>query len=193
MRNNDPNLIHVMESQMTAIVQLWSGREARALREAKRMSIKAFAAHLGVSERMVAKWEAAGETIHPRPVNQAALDTSLACSGADVQERFKRFTNTFSRSNSENLISDFTPLSVDDSHQIRHPVDGKLMALITEGIFLSGADDEPIWLPAFYVDLFPTPISTMPVSLRLPPAKHQATGRNQKVHRTTSLITRLYS
>ncbi|MGI9001017.1 MAG: SUMF1/EgtB/PvdO family nonheme iron enzyme [Pseudonocardia sp.] len=141
---------------MPAIVQLWSGREARALREAKRMSIRAFAAHLGVSERMIAKWEAAGESIHPRPVNQAALDTSLGCSGTDVQERFGRFTNTSFRPASEDLVSDFTSLSVDNNHQIRHPVDGKLMTLISEGIFFSGVDDEPIWLPAFYVDLFPT-------------------------------------
>jgi hypothetical protein len=53
------------------------------------MSLREFAVHLGVSDRMVSKWEAAGERIHPRPVNQAALDTSLAQSDLDVQERFK--------------------------------------------------------------------------------------------------------
>ncbi|ONH24586.1 hypothetical protein CcI156_15465 [Frankia sp. CcI156] len=52
------------------------------------MSLQAFAAHIGVSERMVSKWEAGSNTITPRPVNQAALDTSLACSPASVQERF---------------------------------------------------------------------------------------------------------
>ena len=44
---------------MVAVTQ-WSGREAKALRLARRMSVSAFAAHLGVSDRMVAKWEAAG-------------------------------------------------------------------------------------------------------------------------------------
>lgn len=41
------------------------------------MSVREFADHLGVSDRVVSKWEAAGERIRPRPVNQAALDTSL--------------------------------------------------------------------------------------------------------------------
>lgn len=55
----------------------WTGAEIRALREARRMSVRAFAAHLGVSDRMVSKWEARPD-IRPRPMNQAALDTSLA-------------------------------------------------------------------------------------------------------------------
>jgi DNA-binding XRE family transcriptional regulator len=45
---------------MTA-VQSWSGVEIRALREAKRMSLRDFAAHLGVSERMISRWEAGRE------------------------------------------------------------------------------------------------------------------------------------
>ena len=52
--------------------------EVRALREAKRMSIREFAAHLGISERMVSKWEAGREAIHPRPVNQAASTRASA-------------------------------------------------------------------------------------------------------------------
>ncbi|MGH3468647.1 MAG: helix-turn-helix domain-containing protein, partial [Thermocrispum sp.] len=55
-------------------VRHWTGREVRALRAAQRMSIREFAAHLGVSDRMVSKWEAAGEHFQPRPMNQAALD-----------------------------------------------------------------------------------------------------------------------
>ncbi|WP_040838817.1 helix-turn-helix domain-containing protein [Nocardia brevicatena] len=74
------------------MVGQWSGREARALREAKRMSIREFAAHLGVHERLVSKWEAGGEGIHPRPVNQAALDTCLARSDEIVQARFAELT-----------------------------------------------------------------------------------------------------
>jgi hypothetical protein len=52
------------------------------------MSVREFAAHLGVSDRMVSKWEAAGESIHPRPMNQAALDTSLAQCTPEAQARF---------------------------------------------------------------------------------------------------------
>ncbi|APE38892.1 hypothetical protein BOX37_31040 [Nocardia mangyaensis] len=66
----------------------WTGREARALRDAKRMSIREFAAHLGVHERLVSKWEAGGARVRPRPVNQAALDTSLARSDDVVRARF---------------------------------------------------------------------------------------------------------
>ncbi|BAD60280.1 hypothetical protein NFA_54280 [Nocardia farcinica IFM 10152] len=70
------------------MVRQWSGRETRALRDAKRMSIREFAAHLGVHERLVSKWEAGGSRVHPRPVNQAALDTSLARSDEVVRARF---------------------------------------------------------------------------------------------------------
>ncbi|MCA1606326.1 MAG: helix-turn-helix domain-containing protein, partial [Acidobacteria bacterium] len=75
-----------------ATVQRWTGIEVRALREAQRMSIREFAAHLGVSERMISKWEAGRESIRPRPVNQAALDTSLARCDPDTQARFSFLT-----------------------------------------------------------------------------------------------------
>ncbi|MFC9893516.1 XRE family transcriptional regulator [Nocardia sp. NPDC127579] len=52
------------------------------------MSIREFAAHLGVHDRLVSKWEAGGPRVHPRPVNQAALDTSLARSDDVVRARF---------------------------------------------------------------------------------------------------------
>nr|WP_280436204.1 helix-turn-helix transcriptional regulator [Nocardia carnea] len=74
------------------MVGQWSGKEARALREAKRMSIREFAAHLGVHERLVSKWEAGGDRVHPRPVNQAALDTCLARSDDVERNRFAALT-----------------------------------------------------------------------------------------------------
>ncbi|MFQ6328420.1 XRE family transcriptional regulator [Nocardia sp. CWNU-33] len=52
------------------------------------MSLREFAAHLGVHERLVSKWEAGGARVHPRPINQAALDTSLARSDDVVRARF---------------------------------------------------------------------------------------------------------
>jgi hypothetical protein len=55
------------------------------------MSIRDFADHLGVSDRLVSKWEAAGDRIHPRPVNQAALDTSLSRCDPVTKARFLRF------------------------------------------------------------------------------------------------------
>jgi transcriptional regulator with XRE-family HTH domain len=66
----------------------WTGREVKLLREARRLSVREFAAHLGVSDRMVSKWEAGGANIRPRPVNQAALDTSLRRADSGAQELF---------------------------------------------------------------------------------------------------------
>lgn len=58
------------------------------------MSIREFAAHLGVHERLVSKWEAGGDRVHPRPVNQAALDTCLARSDDVERGRFAALTAT---------------------------------------------------------------------------------------------------
>lgn len=69
-----------------ATVERWTGDEVKALRQAKRMSLEDFAEHLGVSDRMVSKWEARGETMRIRPANQAALDTSLARSTLQIRE-----------------------------------------------------------------------------------------------------------
>jgi len=100
---------------------------------------------------MISKWEAGGTAIHPRPVNQAALDTSLACSSADVQHRFKLALD--SEATLDESPAPTLPLSEPD--QIRHPVDGRLMALVNAGIYLAGTANEPVWLPAYYIDVFP--------------------------------------
>jgi formylglycine-generating enzyme required for sulfatase activity len=150
---------------MTTTVQRWSGREVRALREAKRMSIRDFAGHLGVSERMISKWEAGGERLIPRPVNQSALDTSLASSSSDVQARFADNLGLTPQA----LAAQEAPMTkpgasgpdeesipVGDENQVRHPVDGKLMTLVDAGVFFAGEHNEPIYLPAFYIDVYPT-------------------------------------
>lgn len=72
----------------TGCVFVWTGHEVRLLREARRMSIREFAVHLGVSDRMVSKWEAGGRSIRPRPINQQALDTSLRQADPDAREWF---------------------------------------------------------------------------------------------------------
>lgn len=72
-------------------VHEWTGREARALRLAKRLSVRAFAEHLGVAVRTVSKWEAHSTEITPRPDTQALLDTVLTRANADEQARFQRF------------------------------------------------------------------------------------------------------
>jgi hypothetical protein len=53
-----------------------------------RLSIRAFAAHLGVDARTVDKWEARGATITLLPDNQALMDTALSRAPEDVKTRF---------------------------------------------------------------------------------------------------------
>ncbi len=115
------------------------------------MSIREFAAHLGVSERMISKWEAGRENIRPRPVNQAALDTSLARCDPDTQARFSFLTGgSLVTEESRGAVTE----PIGGSH-VRHPVDGRLMAKVDGSVFLSGPGNEPIWLPTFYIDVYP--------------------------------------
>lgn len=132
-------------------VERWSGVEVRALRDAKRMSIREFAAHLGVSERMISKWEAAGENINPRPVNQAALDTCLARCDPDTQARFAHLTGDSLVPKAESDTSS-APIG---SSQIRHPMDGSPMVKVDGSVFLSGPSNDATWLPAYYIDVYP--------------------------------------
>jgi len=66
----------------------WTGHEARALRLALRLSVRAFAERLGVATRTVSKWEKAGKTTTPWPDSQAILDTTLAHAPDEAKARF---------------------------------------------------------------------------------------------------------
>jgi transcriptional regulator with XRE-family HTH domain len=72
-----------------ATVHHWTGLEARALRLALRMSVRAFAEHLGVGVRTISKWEKLLSSTEPRPDTQAILDTALARADAAVHLRFE--------------------------------------------------------------------------------------------------------
>ncbi|WP_327703430.1 hypothetical protein [Streptomyces decoyicus] len=72
-----------------ATVHHWSGLEARALRLALRLSVRAFAEHLGVAVRTVSKWDKLATATEPRPDTQAVLDTALARADAAVHLRFE--------------------------------------------------------------------------------------------------------
>jgi len=141
---------------VAATVRRWSGREVRALRHARRMSIREFARNLGVSDRMVSKWEAAGECIHPRPINQEALDTFFARSSPDVQQRFALLVADARQQPSPANAGPASAVLASDGRHVRHPVDGKLMTLVEPGVFLRGRDNEPTWIDAFCIDVFPT-------------------------------------
>jgi formylglycine-generating enzyme required for sulfatase activity len=115
------------------------------------MSLREFAAHLGVSERMISKWERAGRSINPRPVNQAALDTCLARSDPDAKARFAHLTggSLVPRDAGEAYAE---PIG---SSQVRHPNDGSPMVKVDGSVFLSGPSNQPVWLPAYYLDVHP--------------------------------------
>lgn len=70
-------------------VRTWTGREAKLLRTARRLSLRDFAARLGIGVRTLNKWEARGSTITPLPYMQAILDTALQQASEDEQARFK--------------------------------------------------------------------------------------------------------
>lgn len=134
-----------------ATVQHWTGSEVRKLRNAKRMSLKEFAAHLGISERQISNWEKAGEDITPRPVNQAALDTCLNRSDPETQARFSHLVGD-SLTEGSDPERNVEPIG---SSKVQHPADGSLMVKVDASVFLSGPSNEPVWMAAFYLDVHP--------------------------------------
>lgn len=73
-------------------VHRWTGREAKLLREASRLSIRDFADRLGVGARTINKWEARLADITPLPQMQQVLDTALAQATDDVKAWFAAAT-----------------------------------------------------------------------------------------------------
>lgn len=69
------------------VVGRWTGRESRALREALRMSVRAFAEYLGMSTASVTCWEN-GNPTPLRLATQAVLDQALKLADAEVKARF---------------------------------------------------------------------------------------------------------
>jgi hypothetical protein len=74
-------------------VDRWTGREAKLLREALRLSVRSFAAWLGVGVRTVNKWEARQADITPRPHMQEVLDTALSRASDEATARFAAATH----------------------------------------------------------------------------------------------------
>lgn len=70
-------------------VRVWTGEEAGVLRRALRLSVRAYAEHLGVAVRTVSKWEQLGASVQPRPDTQAILDTALERASSADRLRFQ--------------------------------------------------------------------------------------------------------
>jgi transcriptional regulator with XRE-family HTH domain len=105
------------------------------------MSVRGFAAYLGVSHRAVSKWEAAGHRLTPRLETQAMLDTALGRATIDALARFELALSVApalgSAGTSVDIVDSAFPVITQE-----HPVDSKLMTLIPAGDFLFGATDE---------------------------------------------------
>ncbi|GGZ82063.1 hypothetical protein ACFOOM_22280 [Streptomyces echinoruber] len=116
---------------MTGVAR-WTGREVKAFRLATRMNGRDFAAEVGVSHRMLVKWEKRGETITPRAMYQSALDTMLAVAGPAVQERFATLIT-------EQAAAAHDPRAEQllrrEAQYVKSPVGGKLMVPVEEGIY----------------------------------------------------------
>lgn len=75
-------------------VEVWTGFEAKQLRDALRLTVVVFASSLGISPRTVNKWEARGRGITPLPEMQAVLDTALRQAPEETQRRFHASINS---------------------------------------------------------------------------------------------------
>lgn len=137
---------------MTAVTR-WTGREVLLLRQALRLSGRDFAARVGISSRQLVNWERRGESITPHPGNQAALDTLLSTSPPEAQWRFAQCLTEQAASGHDERVEE---LLRRDPRTTRHPIDGKVMVLVEEGIFLSGPKDRSTWLDAYRIDVYPT-------------------------------------
>ncbi|WP_406003398.1 hypothetical protein [Streptomyces sp. NBC_00829] len=131
----------------------WTGHEAGLLRKAMRLTGKAFAGLVGVNPRQIPRWESRGETLELSLANQAALDTVLSQATREVQQRFASLLTERAAFEHDERAEE---LLRRDSRTSRHPGDGKLMTLIEEGIYLSGAENRSVWLDAYLIDVYPT-------------------------------------
>ncbi|MGC8923535.1 SUMF1/EgtB/PvdO family nonheme iron enzyme [Streptomyces griseoaurantiacus] len=136
---------------MTVVVR-WTGLEVLALRKALRKTGRDFAAEVGVSHRMLTKWETRGEQITPRAGNQAALDTLLATAGLEAQERFAAAVTERAAAVQDARAEE---LLRREPRYTKSPVDGKLMVTVDEGIYLSGPKNTPAWTEAYLIDVYP--------------------------------------
>ena len=69
------------------VIGTWTGSQANALQTAMRMTSEAFAHHLGVALRTVAKWHANPDAVPGQEIQQI-LDTAYERAGAAVHRRF---------------------------------------------------------------------------------------------------------
>ncbi|WP_198587005.1 SUMF1/EgtB/PvdO family nonheme iron enzyme [Glycomyces xiaoerkulensis] len=133
-------------------IEQWTGQHAAALRRALRLSIREFAKLLGINERTVSKWEERGAAVVLRPINQSGLDTALESSDRHAQQRF---ATIIASEGGALALGTESPALPHTNTIIRHTGDGKSMAHVPAGVYLSGDRDAPVWLAEFYIDVYP--------------------------------------
>jgi transcriptional regulator with XRE-family HTH domain len=101
-------------------VQCWTGAETKALRQAMRLSIRAFAAYLGIDARTVNKWEARHGTITLRPHTQELMDTALQRAPEEVKTRFAQTVSSAQQEQHGNA----EPLTAPEHDPVLPPLSG---------------------------------------------------------------------
>ncbi|MDG4797187.1 helix-turn-helix transcriptional regulator [Micromonospora sp. WMMD1082] len=71
------------------VVGRWTRREIHALREALRMSVRAFAEHLGLTPAAITAWEHRTTPATPTLAAQSVLDQALTLADTDSKARFR--------------------------------------------------------------------------------------------------------
>ncbi|MGH3943062.1 MAG: helix-turn-helix domain-containing protein [Pseudonocardiaceae bacterium] len=102
-------------------VRCWTGLEAKLLREALRLSVRGFAAYLGVGMRTVNKWESRLTDLMQRPYMQEVLDTALSRASDEVQARFAA------------AVSASTPAAEDSEPLATEPMLDGLLPVVVNG------------------------------------------------------------
>ncbi len=94
----------------------WTGREARALRLARRMSVRAYASHLGVTVATVSNWDSRRHLARLRTETQQLLDIDLARAADEVRERFAALTRAPSSTGAAETAEDQERLAYAMAH-----------------------------------------------------------------------------
>ena len=150
-----------------ATVQRWTGAETKALRQAMRLSIRAFATHLGVDARTVNKWEARGNTITLLPDTQSLLDTALDRAPEEVTIRFVQTLDSSGQAHHTNrtrpvervtpppsLVDEVVPTAAGESSEdmMRREL-LRLLSMAGVHVTMCGADGQRDRLDGSFLDL----------------------------------------
>jgi formylglycine-generating enzyme required for sulfatase activity len=104
---------------------------------------------------MVSKWETDAGGIRAR--SQAALDRALATASVDARLRFRAL---IAGTDAANVVADVVGRAANDVvNMVRHPDDARWMTLVPSGVAPYGPANEPVWLPAYYIDVYPVTVA----------------------------------